>query len=339
MRTRRGLNLVEVLVVIAIIGLLLQLLLPAVEMSRERARGTTCDNNLRQIGIAAQNHLAAHDHFPAGGWGWRWAGDPDRGFDKKQPGGWTYNLLPYLERADVRNLGQKQSDAAKREAGRNAAATPIPLFICPSRRLASTSPDHSEADYFNIAPSERWAKCDYAANAGDWGCCEQTINRAGPATLAEGDAAGVEPDGSDGEPDPDAPFVWSRMVNEGTGMIFLRSTVRPADVTDGLSHTYLIGEKYLEPTGYKSGRDAGDDHSWNIGFDRDIYRWTDWGMELQPRQDKEGDVNTFRFGSAHPVTMHFVFADGSVHSISYDISEDVHSRLSHREDGQEPPIF
>lgn len=335
MRTRQGFSLVELLIVIAIIALLLQLALPAIEMSREKARGTSCDNNLRQIGIAAQSHLATHGHFPAGGWGWRWAGDPDRGFGKKQPGGWAYSLLPYLEESALHDEGRGRDFPTKRQTGKTQSETPVAIFICPSRRLVTTYPNASEEDYFNIDRAERLAKCDYAANSGDWGCCEQLRDRAGPATLAEGDAAVVEPSDSvdGGDLKGSKSFMWSRIVRDGTGMIYLRSTIRAAEVTDGLSRTYLIGEKYLEPKLFRTGKDAGDDQSWNVGFDRDIYRWTDWGMGLEPRQDKLGEENTFRFGSSHPIAMGFVFADGSVHSIAYDIDSGVHAALSNRKDG------
>ena len=92
----KGFTLVELLVVIAIIGILVALLLPAVQAAREAARKAQCMNNLKQMALGAQQHESAQGFFPTGGWGCSWTGDPDRGFTKKQPGGWIYNILPYI---------------------------------------------------------------------------------------------------------------------------------------------------------------------------------------------------------------------------------------------------
>ena len=102
---RSAFTLVELLVVITIIGILMSLLLPAVQSAREAARQTQCKNNLSQIGKATLEHVAQYEFFPTGGWGYGWAGDPDRGFNIQQPGGFFYNILPFLEQRNLWQLG------------------------------------------------------------------------------------------------------------------------------------------------------------------------------------------------------------------------------------------
>ncbi len=110
LRIRMGFTLVELLVVIAIIGILIALLLPAVQAAREAARRIECGNHLKQIGLGALNHHETHRHMPTGGWGWRWTGDPDKGFGKDQPGGWAFAILPFIEEQNLHDLGRGQSD-------------------------------------------------------------------------------------------------------------------------------------------------------------------------------------------------------------------------------------
>ncbi|HEX6960808.1 MAG TPA: DUF1559 domain-containing protein, partial [Lacipirellula sp.] len=133
-RKRGGFTLVELLVVIAIIGVLVALLLPAVQAAREAARRSQCSNQLRQIALAWQLHHDAHQFFPSAGWGYAWTGDPDRGFGASQPGSWAYSCLPFMEQAALHQMGSGATGAAKHDLLADAAQIPVATFYCPSRR-------------------------------------------------------------------------------------------------------------------------------------------------------------------------------------------------------------
>lgn len=131
---RKAFTLVELLVVIAIIGVLVGLLLPAVQAAREAARRNQCTNNLKQLSLATLNHVDTHEHFPTGGWGWEWVGDPDRGYGKKQTGGWIYNILPYFEQGILRTVGSDGDPdtvtAAQKQQVSEVIRSPIQHLYC-----------------------------------------------------------------------------------------------------------------------------------------------------------------------------------------------------------------
>lgn len=317
---RRGFTLTELLTIVAIITLLIQLMLPAVFSAKESARRTACQNNLRQIALAAQLHVGATERFPTGGWHWNWVGDPDRGHAERQPGGWIYNLLPYLEMNAIHGLGKGAHPESKLTFAADLQRTPLSLFTCPTRRRAVAYPTTRPDDTVNSAPTGLQARSDYAANAGDLFL-----------------PTGFGPDSFTHAESPD--FDW-RDMSRMTGICFLRSMVRTQDVTDGLSHTYFAGEKYLDKAEYKAGGDYGDDMSMYSGSDFDVLRWTSptanveyFGIHDQPnhpRQDEAGTTAGLAFGSAHAPGWNVVLCDGSVMLIAYGVDPNVHRDMGTR---------
>lgn len=308
LKVPRGITLIELLVVIAIVGILIALLLPAVQSARESARKMHCQNNLKQLGLAVHGHVDAFRRYPGNGWGYAWVGDPDRGTDRRQPGGWIYNILAYLEEADLRKKGAGLAGGAKSQALSELMQTPLSQFTCPSRAPIRTSPMNPFVVPRNASLAASVAKTDYAVNEGDF--VTDTLD--GPRSLHEGDRSG---------------YAW-KDVSKASGICFQRSEIRPAGVRDGLSQTYLIGEKYVSRGNYDTSFDPGHDQSMYMGVDIDINRW----VTEVPKQDADG-LQVRRFGSAHPGTCNFVFCDGSVHGIGYTVDAEVHRRLGNRRDG------
>src|SRR5690242_9991349 len=136
-RDLRAFTLVELLVVIAIIGILVALLLPAVQAAREAARRAECQNHLKQIGIAFLNHENARKILPGAGWSCFYVGDPLWGSGRSQPGGWMYQILPYVEEQALYDLpgdGDKTNILAQQNKGAfTMQQTPVATFNCPSR--------------------------------------------------------------------------------------------------------------------------------------------------------------------------------------------------------------
>lgn len=305
---RSGFTLVELLVSIAIIGILIALILPAVQSAREAARRVQCKNNLKQLALAMHNHESTYGRFPSNGWGYRWVGVPDRGTDKRQPGGWIYNILPHLEQSSLRGLGKGQPPPEQSLALSRLMESPLPVAKCPSRPGDQMGPQKPTAAPFNAQLAASVAKTDYAVNEGDY----ITNSKAGPASLEHGDSGA---------------YAWQDTTN-ATGICFQRSEIRPADITDGLSNTYLLGEKHVSTGGYSTYQDRGHDQSMYSGVDLDLNRW----VIDPPIQDGE-NVQDRRFGSAHSQGCHMALCDGSVRLISYGVDLHVHHRLGNRRDG------
>lgn len=310
-----GLTLVEILLVIAIIGVMIALLLPAIQSAREASRRASCASQLKQIAMAFHAHHNAYRHFPSGGWGFRWVGDPDRGVGRRQPGGWIYHVLPFVEEQSLHDMGRGQASNA---TGKWAEAlrmiqTPLPIFNCPTRRGYGCWPVRANRDWmYNANPPEPavgWARSCYAASLGD-----QIITwNNGPKTLAEGDAG-----------------IGFDDMSKVNGVVCQRSQYRFSDITDGLSQTYLVGEKYLNSLNYFNGLDGSDDEPMLSGASADLHAVS----SVSPANDRHDLPVRYAWGSAHPGIFQIAFADGSVHRIRISIDPEVHRRIGNRRDGK-----
>ncbi len=327
----RAFTLVELLMVIAIIGVLVALLLPAINAAREAARRSQCQNNLRQIGVAVLNHESAVKHFPTGGWGQKFVGDADRGFNEQQPGPWCYTILPFLEEQAIFELGKGATGAPKRAAARQIMEAPIAVYYCATRRAAAQYP--TTGNFVNSDPVVRGGKTDYAANIGT---TDETTLTASllPNSVAAGET-----------------HTWPDSKKYGfNGISYFRSVVRRRQVSDGMSKTFVVAEKYMPPDYYENSvspdRYLGDDENAMSGYNSDHFRGTanwDSGARLvigvlPPQQDTRGDTTDVRhykrFGGPHAGIFYAVFLDGAVHSIPYEVDPDVFMRLSQRDDNQ-----
>ena len=373
---QRGFTLIELLVVIAIVTTLIALLLPAVQASREGGRRSGCLNNLKQLGIAWNLHLDSRQCFPSGGWGYGWLGEPGDRFGRSQPGGWTFSILPFIEQTALHDMGYGLDPTNPNGPGGDGTysgryyaisqrlQTPLALFYCPSRRAVDNyfawgfngpgtivsynvnGPADQQAD-INIASV---AKSDYAASTGGaprnvGECCP------GPGTLDIGDnQGGIDPiNGAVGGFQIDGMFgCWHGYREPFDGVTFIHSEIQPSKVTDGLSRTYMLGEKHMVPNAWQKGTqwnsvtntwvngagpggiiyDAGDKGSMYAGCDQSTLRTsyyppeqdgTERGMPNIP--DTPSWVNPADYGGSAPghATEYPAYVWGSAHSGAFNM--------------------
>ena len=304
---KRGFTLVELLVVIAIIGILVALLLPAVQSAREAARRTQCVNNLKQLGLAAHNFHDTQGFLPpsrlannsADTTKWNWVT-------------WAVLVLPYIEQQnyydqwDITIPYENHSEAVTKRA--------VATFYCPSRRMPGI-------DFSNDTPSGGLS--DYAASAG------------------RGPNDGVNVNGVIHENARGAMICakWTldstkKKVDRWTGVVNF------ASITDGTSNTFLFGEKHVRrDTKFGTREDRSVYTSSNnnnyrryAGIDRTtgteyvIARW-DFVDVTQGEDNK-------MFGSRHAGSVcQFVLVDGSVRTVAPNTKVDILGALSERDDG------
>jgi prepilin-type N-terminal cleavage/methylation domain-containing protein len=316
---RIGFTLVELLVVIAIIGILIALLLPAIQAARESARRMECQNHLKQLGLAVLNYTDAQKQLlPSSGYGVAWAPHPDRGIGLNQPGSFFYSILGFMEQKSLTKLGGgvgANVDNAVLHAGNKLLyATPISTFFCPTRRAPETAPASPLYGFCSqpiLVADDRLTQIahnDYAANAGD---VFQYFSPWPPSLAAV------------------PGFNWGNAFESNTGITCMHHQFKIREIIDGMSKTLLIGEKGLNPDEYRTGLNGGDDQGPYSGDDDDPVRYA---FDEMITRDRRGYNNAWRFGSAHATIFNAVMCDGSVHPISYDISSKNMRRLCNRLD-------
>ncbi|MCA9261020.1 MAG: DUF1559 domain-containing protein, partial [Planctomycetales bacterium] len=328
--------LVELLVVIAIIGVLVALLLPAIQAAREAARRTDCKNRLRQVGLAMQNHESSKQTFPTGGVH-PWPNIVDysgggRPFSAPRQGlSWAFQLLPYLEQNAVHDLTTTLQ----------LEQTPVGLYFCPSRRPPTQNPISRNwlLDYAGIVPipepitiGKTWddmikGRIGCRNEEYFWGGSDN-IHRPNPPSKMRrfNDFNGVIVRSSYYIKDGDAANPIDLGYHPPVGF---------SEIEDGSSNTIVIGEKWLAPSAYADDRWF-EDKGWSDGWDPDVMR----SSGCQPTADSELEATLgprepgFYLGSAHPSGLNVVGADASVSTLSYDIDLPTLNRLAHRSDGQ-----
>jgi prepilin-type N-terminal cleavage/methylation domain-containing protein/prepilin-type processing-associated H-X9-DG protein len=352
----RGFTLVELLVVIAIIGVLVALLLPAVQAAREAARRTECTNKLKQMGLALQNHVSAQNMFPTGGTGnaapieqYRNGGTTGSGQPNgpnSQGLGWGFQLLPYLEQNAVRGLSTTQQ----------ISQTVVALYFCPSRRSPSNVSGNALTDYAAAQPMT-------------YRCPQRGPNR---GQLYNLDEFNPFQGGSEhnmlqeqfwctalGWRTPSNDSVFDGVIVRTPWVITTDATPtapaigeppsaapkasRPKEIIDGLSNTLVISEKLVRSDLYEGNTDGqgngseSDDRGWSDGWDPDVMRSTavpplsdgDSAICYNPATERfcTGADDVYFFGSAHPSGINAVYADGSVHRLAFDVDVVVFNAL------------
>jgi prepilin-type N-terminal cleavage/methylation domain-containing protein len=306
---RRAFTLVELLVVIAIIGILIALLLPAIQAARESARRVKCANNLRQIGLALQNHVSATKTFPAG---------VQQGCYQCEPWGWSATILGYMDEGALYSqlvLPNQPTQAPNANSSLNGPTqTVIATYLCPS------------ASHLDVARGEDFRINDYNHN-GKWDPGEGlgVIDFGG----IQGPSKGVL------NPASGMPYLQNRGVllnitdvDKNSPGVHVAPKVSPKQITDGLSKTMLVAEL--------SGRGFNASKSELSGT------WADGNNVFAIQGQINQDPITVAWVmdelySDHTGGAHGLFCDGSAHFLSENIDTQVLTALATRDGGETIP--
>ena len=308
-RKQAGFTLVELLVVIAIIGILVALLLPAIQAAREAARRSQCSNNLKQLGLAMLNHHDTLKKFPISR-------------QRCHHGTWITQLWPFLEEANLSSAWDPEDSYHFQTE--SVIQTTIPSLFCPSRRAPMLS---VSGDYSGSVPHRPGACGDYAGSTshiGDnppWDWYDFPYNPEVPG--ATGVIVSTQTGPSCGGSEPD----W-KYINKEKLIIGLKNII------DGSTKTLLIGEKHVPSVGFGNGPTYGDNSVYNGDNALSILRFAGPGLGIAQGPEQVSLSMSKVFGSSHPGICQFVFCDGSVHSVRAEVDTEVLANLVSRFDGK-----
>lgn len=329
---RRAFTLVELLVVIAIIGILIGMLLPAVQQVREAARRASCLNNMRQLGLAALNFESATQHFPTTGFN-RASVYSNDSYSRENLG-WGFQLLPFVEQQALHSLRVQSTSPITNEM----RLAPVSFYNCPTRGF--------ERMLVNENTGATWALMDYASFILDGFMTRAVFDDTG-LRWNNGNSSG----GSfqwDARPElkDEAAETWVGIIAKGGHFdgdsVQLHSTVGFGDIVDGSSNTMMFGEAATTEDGYQptvgpndwSGENGVlyegqfDASNWSI-----VRGWSVAEKIIQDGEQGNGNAGNRAFGSAHPGNFNVVLGDGSTHSFSSTIEVLPFYQVSHRSDG------
>lgn len=319
---RPGFTLVELLVVIAIIGILVALLLPAVQAAREAARRMSCGNNLKQLGLALQNFHDTYKTFPQG--------LPD---DDIKVLGWGFYILPYMEQQPLYD----QMAAVVKNAGH------VLILRTGSHISMDVTGDIHNVDHASMQPFTKTVLEGYICPSSPLPNRDNDGYGASSYVGCAGNDISGWFGGCTGSANPPSAYHGLHQ----TGMLTQSGhntqswLWRMADCTDGTSNTIIVGEvgrsQNVSPTDIGNGRFplwAGGNNNANCSGLNDMGSHLRIGDPNHWINRKTGDESNTSFGSFHPGGAQFVFVDGSIHFLPETIDTTIYTYLCNRRDGQ-----